>query len=170
MGRDLREELLKAGLISKKQARNADHSERVEKKSAEPGTKVRQAQAARADVARAQREQAQRDRQLAEERKAAARERETQAQQRQRRETALRRALQEGVLPKWGGGRTYYIQDGTRIQSLQLNDDAARRMEDGHAAVVRNAEAKGGYALVTSGAAAKLLEAAPDVIVCWHRS
>lgn len=169
MGGDLREELLKAGLISKQQARKAAHSERVEKKRADPGSKAQQAQAARDEAARAQREQAQRDRTLAEARQAAARERDAQAQQRQRREMALRRAVQDGALPKWGGGRTYYFQDGTRVEALQLNDEAARRMEDGNAAVVRAGEARGSYALITSGAAAKLLDAAPDAIVCWHR-
>ncbi len=166
---DLREQMLKAGLISKKQARKAAHSERVADKQADPEARQQQARDARDEVRREQQAQQQRDRQLATARKADEHRRQEEQQQRQRREAAWRKALQEGVLPNWAGKRTYYFQDGTSVDALSVSDEAARRLELGEAAIVRDPDPRSRFQLITSGAAARLAEVAPEAIVRWHR-
>src|SRR5262249_61965249 len=82
----------------------------------------------------------------------------------------LESALREGRVEHWEGQRTYYFmaREGV-LEFLNVSDDASRRLSEGKAAIVRNADPRAPYALLHAGAAEKLAEVAPERIVTWHR-
>lgn len=164
---DLKEQLLKAGLVSEEQVRQAEHDKRRQEKKRTHRDKERrtderrqahdrdQAHRARADRERSRRENEQRQqraRRIADER--------------QRRDVA-RQALERGRLPSWEGPRPYYFADGTRVEFLRVSEQAARRLEAGEAAIVR-ANGKRRYTLLTARAARELAEAEPERLVTLH--
>ena len=115
---DLREQMLKAGLISKKQAQQSAHGNRVEKKKADPKQRERNAQARKEIETRDAEAQKTRDRQLAAERNESQQRKGRKLGERQRLESVMETALRDGALPKWWGAKTYYFQDGQMVESL----------------------------------------------------
>jgi|SRR5579863_4241040 len=165
---NLKDQLVKAGLVSQKQARQAGHKERVDRKQ-DGGTEAERAAQARTEEARRQMEaQRERDREQARQQQAeqAAREQELQAQA--RRQSGIDAAFREGRIESWGGARTYSFTDGTRIESLGLSDTAARLLADGKAAIVRTQDPTAPYTLLAAGSAQRLRDADPARIVVLH--
>ncbi|MCZ6749596.1 MAG: DUF2058 family protein [SAR324 cluster bacterium] len=165
---DLREQMLKAGLISQEQAKRSAHNQRVENKELGREGKADRERAAKAGV------KAQKQARTAEDRKRGKAQREQRKgkerprQLQQKAESALERILREGRMAKWEGNRTYYFADGRALESLKVTDEAARQLEAGKAAIVRS-DGRGRYTLLLSGAALQLLEATPERIVTFHR-
>lgn len=164
----LKDELVKAGLVSAKQARQVAHKERVERKQS-GGERAQQEAEARAQEARREREaQRARDQQLAREQQARQAEHEREIQERERSQAQLDAALRDGRLEHWQGGRTYYFTDGARIESLSVSDDAARRLQEGTAAIVRSGDPGAPYTLLNAAQALRLRELAPERVVTLH--
>lgn len=163
----LRDQMLKAGLVSEKDARQSAHHKRQQAKAAKAHPPPPPAEEDAA--ARALREQQAHDRDLNARAKAEAEARERELRERQHHEAALDKALREGVLHGWQGNRDYHFSDGGVVQRLRVTDEAARRLEAGKAAIVRLPGTAGGYAVVVAGAAEQLRQADPARIATFHR-
>lgn len=168
--KDLRQQLVEAGLVSEEDARKAAHAGRVSSKPRKPADREKQAEAARQQHKKEQANQRNHDRQQELVRRATRAQTEAGHQARQKRDSAVAKSTRNGGLENWEGRRTYHFQVGTRIESLRVNDEAARRLEEGKAAIVGREDGKPGYSIITSGAASLMEDAAADLIVCWHRS
>jgi uncharacterized protein YaiL (DUF2058 family) len=167
---DLRDQLLKAGLVSDKEARKATHDKRVRAKETDvKGAPPRPQPGDDDETARALERQKARDRELNERARAEAAQKAGRLQERQQRQAALEKALREGVLPSWEGNRDYYFADGKTIQRLRVTEEAVRRLESGKAAIVRLPGGANGYTVLLAGAAEKLREADPAAIAAFHR-
>jgi hypothetical protein len=173
--KDLRQQLIEAGLVSKEDARKASHDKRVrQKKQPPPAKRDKQAQAAapRPALTPEQEAQRERDRALEAQRQQERTEKESRASTKQKRKAALAKALEDGVLAQWEGRRAYHFQVGAsaRIDTLQVTEEAARRLEAGQAAIMAGGPGAPPYTVITAGAAARVAEVAADAIVCWHRA
>ena len=166
---DLRDQLLKAGLITPEQAKKAGHEKRQDSKRLGREGKAKQAVARRDEVRQEQQQQSDQDRQRAQAQEQTRQEGERGAQEKQKRQAIVERALREGALPRWEGGRPYYFRDGKEVRFLMVNDEAARALEAGKAAIVRG-ESRSRYVLIQSGFALELAEGAPERVVTFHRN
>jgi uncharacterized protein YaiL (DUF2058 family) len=165
---NLRDQLLKAGLITPDQAKRAGHEQRQDHKRLGREGKAQQAEARREEARQQQRQRADADRRRGQDRQHAQEERERAQQQRQHRQALIERALREGQLARWEGARPYYFRDGKEVLFLMVNEETARLLEGGKAAIVR-ANGRGRYALVQAGYALELAEVAPERLVTFHR-
>lgn len=166
----LGDQMVKAGLVSKKDAKRAAHDRRVETKQV--GREVLEHRAAqeRAALAHQAAQEQERDRQAAA-RRQAEQDARGQARQAQARKAAqIEAALREGKLENWEGTRTYFfVARGKEIEFLNVTEDAARRLSEGKAAIVLTGDPRAPYTLLHAGAAQRLKDAAPERIVCWHQ-
>ena len=117
---------------------------------------------------RADQQRAQQDKQRASEHIDKQQEKERAVQEKQRKQALVERALKEGALPRWEGQRTYYFRDGKEVLFLQVNDEAARLLEAGKAAIVRGT-GRTRFTVIHSGAALEMAEGAPERVVTFHR-
>jgi uncharacterized protein YaiL (DUF2058 family) len=162
---DLREQLLKAGLVSGKQVRQAKHEERVHRK--EVGREGIEAERAAADQAFLARQE---ERRLRDHEREEARRRSQAAEER-----VL--ALQSRIRAGWireataGSKRFFFVVDGGRITYLDLSDDAVRRLQFGRAAVVDgHGVARGECCLVDAATALSISHDHPELIRFWNRA
>ncbi len=162
---DLREQLLKAGLVSSRQVRQAKHDDRVHRK--EVGLEGLQEERAAQQRAAEERLEAKRR---------ADRERE---EERRRRELEQQRAevLRSRIRGGWireataGAKRFFFVLEGGRITYLDLNDGAARRLLGGSAAIVDTTGAvRGEFCVIDGHAAQSLAREHPEIIRYWNRS
>ncbi len=173
--KDLKQQLIEAGLVSKEDARKASHDKRVRHKQQPPPAK-RDKQARPAQPRQAltpeQAAQRERDRALEAQRQRERAEQETHTGAKQKRQATLAKALEDGVLAQWEGRRPYHFQVGSspRIDILQVTEEAARRLESGKAAIMAGKPGGPPFTVITAGAAARVVEVAADAIVCWHRT
>jgi len=164
----LKDQLVKAGLVSAKQARQVAHRERVERKQSGETSAQLEAEALAEEVRREREAQRVTDQQLAREQQVQHVERERQVQERERRQARIESALRDGRIEHWQGARAYYFTDGTRIESLSVSDDVARRLQEGTAAIVRSETPGAPYTLLHAAHAARLQELAPERVVTLH--
>ena len=165
---DLKDQLVKAGLVSAKQARQTAHKERVARKQDAGADAEREAQARAQEALRQKEAQRLRDQALNRERLAQQADHDRQAQAEQHRHAQIEGALREGRLDSWGGLRTYFFQDGTRLELLQVSDEVSRLLGDGKVAIVRTLDSRAPYTVLRAAAAQKLREAAPERVVTLH--
>jgi uncharacterized protein YaiL (DUF2058 family) len=165
---DLREQMLKAGLITEDQARKGTHEKRQRDKKLGREGKAKEAEVRKEEVRQSDTERARQDQALAQQENEQRANRAQAAQERQRKQALVERALKEGALPRWEGQRTYYFRDGKEILFLQVNDETARLLESGKAAIVRG-NGRSRYTVIQSGAALQLLEGAAERVVTFHR-
>lgn len=168
----LRDEMLKAGLITEEQAKRGAHQQRQENKREAKHTDKRQRQAqheAKQQEAR-QRQDAEREQQRAEARarQAVQDQREQALQEGQRQASALSTAYREGVPAKWEGARRYYYAAHGRVEVLMVSDDVGRKLESGQAAIVAAERNPQRHVPMLSGAARRLRELDPARILVWH--
>lgn len=166
---DLRDQMLKAGLISPEQAKRAGHQKRQDSKRLSHEEKEKQKQARRDETQRQQQAGIEQD-----QRQGQARQRSREGQERvkadrQRKQALIERCLREGALPRWEGNRTYYFREGDHVVFLLVNDEAQKQLEAGKAAIVRT-EGRARYAVIAAGSARELLEGAPERVIAFHRN
>jgi uncharacterized protein YaiL (DUF2058 family) len=165
---DLKDQLVKAGLVSAKQARQTAHRERVERKQ-DAGADAQREVQARAEEAQRQKEaQRLRDQSLNRERLAQQAEHERHAQAEQHRHAQIEGALREGRVDSWSGARNYFFQVGPRLEVLQVSDEVARLLQDGKLAIIRTLDPRAPYTVLRAGPAQRLRDAAPGRIVTLH--
>ncbi len=166
----LREQMLKAGLISEKEAKQAGHQNRVQAKQTGHKEAVQAQRKTDEETARrALAEQREKDRELNLRAKGDTEEKARGLNQKQRAKAAVEKALREGVLPSWEGRRDYHFADGGFIRSIGVSEEAARRLENGKAAIARLPGRENAYTVLHAGAAATLQEADPTRIAVFHR-
>jgi hypothetical protein len=161
---DLRDQLLKAGLVSQKQVRQAKHQDRLQRK--ELGQQGQADQKAESDR-RFQEER--------EEKRRRDRERE-EAQRRARAEEEKAQALSGRIKAGWvrdatgGSRRFFFLADAARITYLDLTDQAVRRLLAGAGAIVKSCgAARGEFCVVDGNTAVSLSRDHPEVIRFWSR-
>jgi uncharacterized protein len=162
---DIREQLLKAGLVSAKQVRQAKHQERVHRKEVgQEGLEAEKASREKAILAEEE-ERRRQDRELEEARMARLAEDEA--------ARALTGSIQAGWIRDATGGnrRFYFVTEGVRITYLDLNDQAVRRLLSGSAAIVVTlGAARGEFCVVDGTTAAGLARDHAEVLRYWNRA
>ena len=160
MSGDLRDQLLKAGVVSKKQARKAAHEKRTRAKKigrdaveTERATDKERVEAER-EANRAQDRERERQREAA----------------RTARQTPLKAAqiVESGRLEgRIHGPRRFYFEsrDG-RVPFLEVSDETAGRLEVGRAALVESSE--GALTIIQPDAAHKIVALDPKWLRVWH--
>lgn len=164
----LRDQMLKAGLITEEQARQTAHKQRVESKRTDRKTKQQRQEAARNEVRQQQEAERARHREQSRERQQAEAQREQGLQERQRRTAAIEAAYREGELGKWEGARRYYYAAHGRVDWLMVTDDVARRLEQGQAAIVAGERNAQRHVPLKAAAARKLAELEPARLLVLH--
>ena len=132
---DLSEELFKAGLISKKQMKAAEHEKRVNKKEVGHKALDREEERRKAEHAKRRAEQQARDR----ERNL----KETAAQEGKVTRARLKDIIKNGAVKTGRGNRKFYFvaQDG-KIPYLEVNDEIVRALQYGDMAIIRVPDVK----------------------------
>ncbi|HEX6994569.1 MAG TPA: DUF2058 domain-containing protein [Gammaproteobacteria bacterium] len=151
MSSSLRDQLLKAGLVTEKQVREAEKAAR----RTEPRKPKRAAAAPAPSAAeRARAEKAERDREL-NRRKAEKAEAKARAAQ-------IRQIVEQHRVPPSDDGDPFHFQDGGRIKRIYVTDEQRRKIVDGSLAIARYGKS---FALVPPAIAEKIRERDPEAVV-----
>ncbi|HLR17640.1 MAG TPA: DUF2058 domain-containing protein [Alcanivoracaceae bacterium] len=150
----LKNQLLKAGLASSKQARRAEHEKRQARHRAKKGKELSTAEVAR----QRQAEQAERSRLLNEQREA------------EQRERALRAEIQQLIethqVARQGGEQSYQFVHGKQIAKIYVLENMIRPLSSGQMGIVFWADR---YEVLPREALERLAERDETVIVSWHK-
>lgn len=161
---NLRDQLLKAGLVNASQVKRAKHEERVHR--TEAGREGLEREAAERDAERRSDVDAERAANRAREESRRVRDAEV------ARERLLVQRLAGGRLREGTAGarRWYFVAEGGRVTYLDLSDDATRRVQRGLAAiVVTRGHVRGEFCLVDATTAGYLSQETPDLVCFWNR-
>lgn len=153
MGLSLRDQLLKAGLVNEKQAKQAgkqQHKQKrlVQKGQAEVDDSTRQA------AQQAQAEKAVRDQELN-------RQQQEKVEQKAR-AAQIKQLIEHSRLPKLEGDDYYNFVDDKKVKRISVNTLMRNKLSNGWLAVVRQG---GGYEVIPREAALKIQERDPSRIV-----
>jgi uncharacterized protein YaiL (DUF2058 family) len=149
MSASLRDQLLKAGLVDEKRAREAERQQQQQQLGRQRLPKPQRGSASDAELAarRAQQDKAARDQQLN-------RERQQQAEQKARL-AQIRQLVEQNRLPKIDSDEYYNFVDGNKIRRIAVDASMRERLARGEIAIVRY---EGGYAWVPAATAARIRE------------
>ncbi len=153
MGNPLQDQLLKAGLASKKQARKAEHEKRISRKQnntnspAVVSNKAREEQAAK-DL---------RNRELNRERAGETRLREQKAQ--------VKQLIETNRLPQDGRGEPYHFAEQNKIKRIFVSEEMGDQLSRGQLAIVRLGS---GYEVVPAKAARQIASRDKGAVVVFH--
>jgi len=155
MGNPLQEQLLKAGLASKKQAKKAEHEKRISRKqnSANPPAAI---------VNTAREEQAakeQRNRELNRERAEEARLRELKAQ--------VKQLIETNRLPQDGRGEPYHFAEQNKIKRIFVSEEMAEQLSRGQLAIVKLGSA---YEVVPAKVAGQIASRDQEAGLVFHKN
>lgn len=165
----LRDEMLKAGLITEEQAKRAAHKQRVDRKRTDPKERTQRKQAAQAEVQRQQQRERTRHQEQARTRNAEAAAKEQQLSEQQRTLSALETAYREGAMPHWEGARRYCYAAQGKVEWIMVSEEAGRRLEQGQAAICASERNPRRHVVLNAAAARRLSEIAPERVVVWHQ-
>jgi hypothetical protein len=156
MSDSLRDQLLKAGLVSKKQATQVEQKQHREQYRQAKGHKPAQAEDQRNAVARAQAAKVVRDRELNRERAAKA--------DAKARHAEIRQLIDQSRLPPLEGEQLDYFNfaAGKKIRRIALNAELRGRLAREELCIVRH---EGRSALVPADVAARIRERAEGVVI-----
>nr|WP_319395803.1 DUF2058 domain-containing protein [uncultured Desulfobacter sp.] len=155
MGLSLQDQLLKAGVADKKQAKKANQEKRAKRKKNKgkkttPAPEVNQTR-------QEQLEQAKRSREL---NRQANRERET-----QERLAQVKQLIEENRLDLRKYEDPYYFKVGKKIKKLYVNDEITQKLGRGQLAIVMLNSV---YEIVSAEVARKIADRDPDFLVVLH--
>jgi len=151
MGNPLQDQLLKAGLISKKQAGKAKHAQyqnRKQNKASDESGKVRAEQAAGL---------AQRNRELNRQRKEEQHQRERQAQ--------IKQLIEKNRLKRDDSGSPYHFAVQKKIHRIFVAEDMAEQLSRGQLAIVCF---KNGFEVVPAKIARQIAERDQEMVLVLH--
>lgn len=157
MAGSLQDQFLKAGLVSQKQAKKAQHEARKGKKQKGKGKAAPPPATPAQDAER--KAKAERDRALNQARVAEQRKREAEAQANDL------MARHKTELPE--GEVAFNFQDAGRIRTLYINEETRARLVAGTLALVGTGET---FASVPADIAARIAERSDEFIKLWNRS
>lgn len=153
MSLSLRDQLLKAGLVSEKQAKQAGKQKQKQQRLVHKG-QAEKDESARLAALQAKAEKAARDQEL---------NRQQQEKAEQKARAAQVKQLIEGSrLPKIGGEDYYNFVDDKKVKRLAVNPMLRDKLARGSLAIVRH---DGGYELLPREAALKVREREPQRII-----
>lgn len=152
MGNPFQDQLLKAGLVNKKQVNKARHEQRVSQQQsstppAEALSKIKQAQAA----------QKKRDQELNRQH--------TAEKQQQERLAQVRQLIEQNRLAKDERGEAYNFVDGTKIKRILVSAEIVEQLSRGQAAIVKLAAS---YEVVPLKAARQIASRDQAAVVVLH--
>jgi uncharacterized protein YaiL (DUF2058 family) len=156
VGNSLRDQLLKAGLVSTQQVKQVRSKKRKQTKQA--GGKDEAAQEARRRAREAAEEKTRRDRELNLKREAEAR--------RRVEENELRQLIHSHRLPRKDGEVPYTFQDGKTLKRLYVTAGQQASLALGRLAVVRQ---DSGYEVIPAEIAERILERKPSLVLVLNR-
>lgn len=154
MGNPFQDQLLKAGLVSKKQAgkaKRSKHLNRKQHKKAGPSDVTIQAKK-ELDA------QTKRNRELDRQRAEAKRLHEAKAQ--------VRQLIQDNKLERDDFGSAYHFVEENRVQRIFVDDEMAEALSCGKLAVVKYEE---GYEVVPAGAAEHIVSRDTNTVLAFHK-
>ena len=151
MSNSLRDQLAKAGLVTEKQVRQAEHQQRRQKPPRGSPGKPDPAQQA-AEQARSAK--LARDQEL--------NRRAVEKAQRREHEAQLRQLIEQSRLPASEGEGTYAFQDGAYVRRIAVDDAQRAQLVRGKLAIARLGKS---FALVPAAAATRIRERDPQAIV-----
>lgn len=149
----LKDQLLNAGLVNKKQVQQAKKQKHQQKQSGQ----VTADQEARAHAEQIKAEKIARDRELNKQRQAAAEEKAIIAQ--------IRQLIDTNQVSNDRGEVAYNFTDGTKIKRLYLTELLINQLSAGQLAIVKQDE---GYRLVPSKVAARIAQRDPGIVLVLH--
>lgn len=153
MGTPLQDQLLKAGLATKKQAKQAEHEKFLRRKQhqgeppAAPASTVREEQAARE----------QRNRELNRERLEEARQRELKAQ--------VKQLIETNRLIRDDRGEPYHFAEQNKIKRLFVSDEMAEQLSRGELAIVKLGSS---FEVVPAKVAQQIKSRDQEAVVVFH--
>jgi uncharacterized protein len=153
MGNLLQDQLLKAGLVTQKQAKKAEHEKRISRKqnigtsSTVPGDKVREEQAAEKMHTRA----------LNLQRDEEARLREQQAQ--------VKQLIESNRLSRDGGGEPYHFVVQNKVKRIFIPAELVDQLSRGQLAIVKFG---GSYEIVPARVASQIASRDKEALVVCH--
>lgn len=154
MANPFQEQLLKAGLVSKKQAKKAKREKHITRKknkgeaSSEISAKVKEEQAA----------QAKRNRELNQKRDKEKQQREKIAQ--------VRQLIEQNRLEQDDRGEAYHFVEDGKIKRIFVSDEMIEQLSRGQLAIVI---LDGRYEVVPAKVALQILERQKEVVVALHK-
>lgn len=153
MANPLQEQLLKAGLASKKQAKKAEHEKRISRKQhngnipAVASNKVREEQAA----------QEMRNRELNLQRAEETRLREQKAQ--------VKQLIETNRLPQDGRGEPYHFVEQNKIKRIFVSEEITDQLSRGQLAIVKLGT---GYEVVPAKVARQIASRDKEAVIVFH--
>lgn len=156
MGNSLRDQLLKAGLVSKQNVKQVRADKR--KKTKQTGGKDQASEEYRLHARQIAAEKAQRDRELNLKREEEAR--------RKALENELRQLVHANRLPRRDGEMPYNFQDGDNLKRIYVTAEQKSALATGRIALVRQDT---GYEVIPAEIAEKVLSRKPDLILVFNR-
>jgi uncharacterized protein YaiL (DUF2058 family) len=157
MSDSLREQLLKAGLVSRQPAVEAERQQHRQRHQPKPGGKRPAVAEPQRPTDAAQAAKAARDRELNKEREARARARAAAAE--------IRQLIEEHALPRPDGDDYYNFVAGRKIRRVAVNTALLERLHRGDIAIVRH---EGRSALVPAGIAARIRERDERAVITFQ--
>lgn len=164
----LAKQLMKAGLVSKKQAKQAGHQKRVTGKSQGTHQKEQEAREQQRRFEQEKARQREKDRLLQARLNAERKETELALKAQQIRTAAIAKAYDLGRVEHWNGSRAYYFNNQGLVDCLFVTEDAAAGLEAGAIAIVTEDGATHQPTLLRAGSARTLRELAPDLVWTLH--
>ena len=153
MGLSLRDQLLKAGLVNEKQAKQVGKQQQKQKRLAHKG-QAELDDSTRQAALQAQAEKAARDQELN-------RQQQEKAEQKAR-VAQIKQLIERSRLPKLDGEDYYNFVDDKKVKRLSVNKLMRDKLASGSLAIVRHG---GGYEVIPREAALKIQERDPQRVV-----
>ena len=152
----LRDQLLKAGLVNEKQAKESERQLRQQQRGRQQLPKERRATPSDAELAsqRAQLAKATRDQELNRQRKEQADKKARQAQ--------IEQLIQQNCLPRTQTDERYNFVDGNKVRTIPADHLVRGRISRGEIAIVRR---NGGYELVPAEIAVRIRERDESAVI-----
>jgi len=160
---DLSKELLKAGLISEKQFKQAQHDERVKKTKVGHQGLDEEERKRRVEHERRQASQRDKDRERVRDEQKAVEEKVTRARLK---DVVKNGAVKSGVA---GNRRFYFIARDGKIPFMEVNEEAARGLQFGDLAIVQIPDLKlERFVLLPRRTASQVKEIEPELVRFWN--
>ena len=153
MGNPLQEQLLKAGLASKKQAKKAEHEKRISRKQNDGNSPAAVSNQAREE----QTAKEQRNRELNLQRAEETRLREQKAQ--------VKQLIETNRLPKDDRGEPYHFVEQNKIKRLFVSEEMTDQLSRGQLAIVKLGT---GYEVVPAKVARQIASRDQGAVVVFH--
>jgi hypothetical protein len=154
MGNPLQDQLLKAGLASKKQAKKAEHEKRVSRKQNNGNSPAAVSNQAREEQAAKD----QRNRELNLQRAEETRLREQKAQ--------VKQLIETNRLPQDGRGEPYHFVEQNKIKRIFVSEEMTDQLSRGQLAIVKLGA---GYEVVSAKVARQITDRDKEAVVVFHQ-